>query len=80
MIKSSKDNRYAIDSVVTHDGTRYPCWALPDLLSFKQKLGAEAYEKVSFFIISKYFRGFKLASTRLLVVKDSNISHNLRES
>lgn len=46
MIKSSKDNRYAIDSVVTHDGTKYPCWALPDLLSFKQRLGEEAYEKV----------------------------------
>nr|GFB98967.1 thymidine kinase [Tanacetum cinerariifolium] len=47
MIKSSKDNRYAVDSVVTHDGTRYPCWALPDLLSFKQRLGEEAYEKDS---------------------------------
>ncbi|GJU91415.1 thymidine kinase [Tanacetum coccineum] len=46
MIKSSKDNRYAVDSVVTHDGTKYPCWALPDLLSFKQRLGEEAYEKM----------------------------------
>ncbi|MFS7983810.1 putative thymidine kinase [Helianthus anomalus] len=46
MIKSNKDTRYAIDSVVTHDGTKYPCWALPDLLSFKQKLGEEAYGKV----------------------------------
>ncbi|KAK1423995.1 hypothetical protein QVD17_19306 [Tagetes erecta] len=46
MIKSSKDTRYAIDSVVTHDGTKYPCWALPDLLSFKQKLGEEAYDKI----------------------------------
>ncbi|XP_071700964.1 thymidine kinase-like [Rutidosis leptorrhynchoides] len=46
MIKSSKDNRYAIDSVVTHDGTKYPCWALPDLLSFKNKLGQEAYDKL----------------------------------
>ncbi|KAI3498838.1 hypothetical protein L1887_34624 [Cichorium endivia] len=46
MIKSSKDTRYAINSVVTHDGTKYPCWALPDLLSFKQKVGEEAYEKL----------------------------------
>ncbi|XP_023754430.1 thymidine kinase [Lactuca sativa] len=46
MIKSSKDTRYAVNSVVTHDGTKYPCWALPDLLSFKQKFGEEAYEKL----------------------------------
>ncbi|KAL4555388.1 hypothetical protein LXL04_038006 [Taraxacum kok-saghyz] len=46
MIKSSKDTRYAVNSVVTHDGTKYPCCALPDLLSFKQKFGEEAYEKL----------------------------------
>ncbi|XP_076910800.1 thymidine kinase-like [Bidens hawaiensis] len=46
MIKSSKDTRYAIDSVVTHDGTKHPCWALSDLMSFKQNLGEEAYEKI----------------------------------
>lgn len=46
MIKSSKDTRYAIDSVVTHDGMKFPCWALPDLLSFRQKFGEDAYEKV----------------------------------
>ena len=46
MIKSSKDTRYAIDSVVTHDGAKFPCWALSNLLSFKQKFGAEAYDKV----------------------------------
>ncbi|KAI3753446.1 hypothetical protein L2E82_25498 [Cichorium intybus] len=46
MVKSSKDTRYAINSVVTHDGTKYPCCALPDLLSFKQKFGEEAYEKL----------------------------------
>ncbi|CAL5343687.1 unnamed protein product [Camellia sinensis] len=34
IIKSSKDTRYAVDSVVTHDGTKFPYWALPDLLSF----------------------------------------------
>ncbi|KAF5936818.1 hypothetical protein HYC85_024324 [Camellia sinensis] len=46
IIKSSKDTRYAVDSVVTHDGTKFPCWALPDLLSFRQKFGDEAYAKV----------------------------------
>ncbi|KAJ0798123.1 putative thymidine kinase [Helianthus annuus] len=46
LIKSSKDTRYAIDSVVTHDGTKHPCWPLSDLLSFKQKVGEEAYDKL----------------------------------
>ncbi|KAJ0759367.1 putative thymidine kinase [Helianthus annuus] len=46
LIKSSKDTRYAIDSVVTHDGTEHPCWPLSDLLSFKQKVGEEAYDKL----------------------------------
>lgn len=46
MIKSSKDTRYAIDSVVTHDGAKFPCWALPELTSFRQKLGDDAYEKL----------------------------------
>ncbi|CAN1288771.1 Thymidine kinase [Linum perenne] len=39
MVKSSKDDRYAIDSVVSHDGAKFPCWALPDLTSFHSKLG-----------------------------------------
>ncbi|CAL5391056.1 unnamed protein product [Camellia sinensis] len=47
MLKSSKDTRYAVDSVVTHDGTKFPCWALPNLLSFKQKFGAVAYDKAT---------------------------------
>lgn len=46
MIKSSKDNRYAVDSVVTHDGAKFPCWALPDLSSFRQNFGGDAYDKV----------------------------------
>ncbi|KAM0072826.1 putative thymidine kinase [Helianthus debilis subsp. tardiflorus] len=46
LIKSSKDTRYAIDSVVTHDGNKHPCWPLSDLSSFKQKVGEEAYDKV----------------------------------
>lgn len=46
MLKSSKDNRYAVDSVVTHDGIKFPCWALPDLMLFKDKYGHEAYQKL----------------------------------
>ncbi|CAN8260097.1 unnamed protein product [Cochlearia groenlandica] len=46
MLKSSKDTRYAIDSVVTHDGIGFPCWALPDLMSFPERFGQDAYEKL----------------------------------
>ncbi|KAI9109068.1 hypothetical protein K1719_020023 [Acacia pycnantha] len=46
MIKSSKDTRYAIDSVVSHDGIKFPCWALPDLSSFRAKYGEDSYEKL----------------------------------
>ncbi|KAF5726494.1 hypothetical protein HS088_TW22G00172 [Tripterygium wilfordii] len=46
MIKSSKDTRYAKDSVVTHDGVKFPCWALPNLMSFRQRFGDDAYEKL----------------------------------
>ena len=46
MVKSSKDTRYAKDSVVTHDGIGFPCWALPDLMSFQDILGQDAYAKV----------------------------------
>ncbi|CAA7050973.1 unnamed protein product [Microthlaspi erraticum] len=46
MLKSSIDTRYAKDSVVTHDGIGFPCWALPDLMSFPEKFGIDAYEKL----------------------------------
>lgn len=52
LIKSSKDARYAVDAVVTHDGTRFPCWSLPDLSSFKQRFGKDAYEKVQILFIT----------------------------
>lgn len=58
MLKSSKDNRYAIDSVVTHDGIKFPCWALPDLMLFKDKYGHEAYEKVISMFYPLYFLYF----------------------
>lgn len=32
---------------MTHDGVKLPCMALPNLSSFRQKFGADAYEQVS---------------------------------
>ncbi|KAM2703216.1 hypothetical protein EV2_004835 [Malus domestica] len=46
IIKSIKDTRYGLDSIVTHDGVKLPCWALKDLSSFKQKFTPEAYDKL----------------------------------
>ncbi|XP_050368528.1 thymidine kinase a-like [Argentina anserina] len=46
VIKSNKDTRYGMDSIVTHDGVKLPCWALPNLSSFKQKFGLDAYEQL----------------------------------
>lgn len=46
MIKSSKDTRYAVDSVVSHDGVKFPCWALPDLACFRKKFGVDAYDQL----------------------------------
>lgn len=47
IIKSNKDNRYGLDSVATHDGVKLPCCALPNLSSFRQKFGQDAYDQVS---------------------------------
>ncbi|GER52859.1 tetratricopeptide repeat protein [Striga asiatica] len=46
IIKSNKDARYGLDSIVTHDGEKLPCLPLADLSSFREKLGAEEYAKV----------------------------------
>lgn len=46
IIKSNKDTRYGLDSIVTHDGMKLPCWALPNLTSFKQKFGQGAYDEL----------------------------------
>jgi thymidine kinase len=46
IIKSNKDTRYGLDSIVTHDGVKLPCLALPDLSSFRQKFGLDAYDQV----------------------------------
>lgn len=46
LIKSSKDTRYGLDSVVTHDGVKLPCWSLSELSKFRQEFGADAYDQV----------------------------------
>lgn len=49
IIKSNKDTRYGLDSIVTHDGVKLPCWPLANLSSFRQKFGPDAYDQVSLF-------------------------------
>ncbi|KAJ3672992.1 hypothetical protein LUZ60_006366 [Juncus effusus] len=46
VLKSSKDNRYASDHVVTHDGTKMSCFALSHLSNFRDTLGSDAYNKI----------------------------------
>ncbi|KAJ6812879.1 thymidine kinase-like [Iris pallida] len=46
MIKSNKDTRYAVDSIVTHDGARMHCLALSELSTFRTNIGVEAYNKL----------------------------------
>uniref|UniRef100_A0A7N0VIR5 Thymidine kinase n=1 Tax=Kalanchoe fedtschenkoi TaxID=63787 RepID=A0A7N0VIR5_KALFE len=46
VIKSNKDVRYGLDSIVTHDGVMLPCCPLAELSAFKHKLGHDAYEKL----------------------------------
>ncbi|KAF5728850.1 hypothetical protein HS088_TW21G01004 [Tripterygium wilfordii] len=46
VIKSNKDTRYRLDSIVTHDGMKLPCSALANLSSFRQKFGPDAYDKL----------------------------------
>ncbi|CAH8392582.1 unnamed protein product [Eruca vesicaria subsp. sativa] len=53
MVKSSKDTRYAKDLVVTHDGIGFPCSALPDLISFPDIFGQDAYAKLDVICIDK---------------------------
>ncbi|GAV59889.1 TK domain-containing protein [Cephalotus follicularis] len=46
IIKSNRDTRYGLDSIVTHDGVKLPCLALANLSSFRQKLGTDAYDQL----------------------------------
>ncbi|XP_078430707.1 pentatricopeptide repeat-containing protein At4g16470-like [Wolffia australiana] len=61
VVKSDKDNRYGIDAVVTHDGMKMPCWASPDLSTFRATLGAEVYDKVDVIGIdeAQFFKDLK---------------------
>ncbi|KAF8094238.1 hypothetical protein N665_0367s0022 [Sinapis alba] len=49
MLKSSKDTRYAKDSVVTHDGIGFPCWALPDSHVVSRHLDVIGIDEAQFF-------------------------------
>uniref|UniRef100_A0A0D3E1N1 Thymidine kinase n=1 Tax=Brassica oleracea var. oleracea TaxID=109376 RepID=A0A0D3E1N1_BRAOL len=44
VIKSDKDTRYCAESIASHDGEKFPCWSLPDLSSFKERFGFDAYK------------------------------------
>ncbi|GMH26861.1 hypothetical protein Nepgr_028704 [Nepenthes gracilis] len=59
VIKSNKDTRYGLDSIVTHDGAKYPCLALEDLSSFRQKFGSGAYDELDVIGIdeAQFFEG-----------------------
>lgn len=46
IIKSDKDIRYGLDSIVTHDGAKFPCFPLADLSSFRQTIGHRAYDEL----------------------------------
>lgn len=59
IIKSNKDTRYGLDSIVTHDGEKLPCLPLSDLSLFQEKLGAEVYDKLEVIGIdeAQFFEG-----------------------
>ncbi|KAH7297871.1 hypothetical protein KP509_25G016400 [Ceratopteris richardii] len=46
LVKSDKDTRYGLSSVVSHDGRHMPCWAVPSLASFRSQIGEEKYAKL----------------------------------
>ncbi|CAL1385988.1 unnamed protein product [Linum trigynum] len=46
VVKSDKDTRYGLDSIVTHDSLKLPCWSLPKLSMFRQSLGVDAYNQL----------------------------------
>lgn len=46
MVKSDKDTRYGLTSIVSHDGLQMPCWAVANLATFRVIIGEEAYTKL----------------------------------
>ncbi|XP_043699941.1 thymidine kinase-like [Telopea speciosissima] len=51
VIKSNKDTRYGLDSAVTHDGVKLPCFTLADLSSLAEKIRIQAYENFELDVI-----------------------------
>ncbi|XP_042460444.1 thymidine kinase-like [Zingiber officinale] len=47
VIKPKRDTRYGLDSVVTHDGVRMPCFSLSKLSALRDKIGDAAYQKLN---------------------------------
>ncbi|KAL2636248.1 hypothetical protein R1flu_007727 [Riccia fluitans] len=45
LVKSDKDSRYGLNAVVTHDGVQMPCYAVPDLASFRAQVGDKIYRE-----------------------------------
>ncbi|KAI5054904.1 hypothetical protein GOP47_0030049 [Adiantum capillus-veneris] len=46
LVKSDKDTRYGLSSIVSHDGRQMPCWAVPSLASFRSQIGEDEYAKL----------------------------------
>lgn len=46
LIKSNKDTRYELNSIVTHDGDKFPCLPLQNLSTFREKFGSSAYDEL----------------------------------
>ncbi|KAF3323215.1 thymidine kinase-like protein [Carex littledalei] len=46
VVKSDKDTRYGLSSIVTHDGAKMACLALSELSTFRGQFGPEAYDKL----------------------------------
>lgn len=46
LVKSDKDDRYAVSAVVSHDGLQMPCVAASTLASFKHHVGEDAYRQI----------------------------------
>lgn len=46
LVKSDKDNRYAVSAVVSHDGVQMPCVAVPTLAAFRKHVGEEEYRQI----------------------------------
>eukprot|EP00250_Pteridium_aquilinum_P028166 c36690_g1_i1 orf=2-1054(-) len=46
LVKSDKDTRYGLASIVSHDGRQMPCWAVSSLANFRSQIGEDEYAKL----------------------------------